>query len=205
VTSPSPLVRHMDVLFQRPDPWGYRTSPYEARKRAVTLACLPQARYTSGFEPGCANGVLSEPLLARCEQLLCADASRAALNRAAEQVGMRPGLSWRQMTIPQEWPDQPLDLIVLSELLYYLDAEDCLLVAQHCVQTLRPGGTVLACHWRQTADDFLISGEAAHDGLRQVFDASGVVQHTRLHRETDFQIDVWTRRDHACRVEGPAP
>lgn len=186
-----PLIHHMDQLFQRPDPWNYRTSPYEIRKRAVTLACLPQRRYASAFEPGCANGVLSEQLLARCDQLLCADASAAALGRAAEQVGARQGLTWRQMTVPDEWPTERFDLIVLSELLYYLDTPACHAVAQRCLRSLRPGGTLLACHWRQSADDFLSTGEIAHGVLQDVFEASGDMSHVRMHREKDFLIDVW--------------
>lgn len=192
-----PLIRHMDQLFQRADPWNYRTSPYEIRKRAVTLACLPQWRYGSAFEPGCANGVLSEQLLTRCDQLLCADASTAALGRAAEQVGMRPGLTWRQMSVPEEWPTERFDLIVLSELLYYLDTPACHAVAQRCVASLRPGGTLLACHWRQSADDFLSTGEISHAVLQEVFDASGNMGHVRMHREKDFLIDVW--------IQGRAP
>lgn len=189
----APLISHVDELFQRPDPWNYRTSPYEIRKRAVTLACLPQWRYASAFEPGCANGVLSEQLLARCDHLLCADASAAALSRAAEQVGTRPGLTWRQMSIPNEWPTERFDLIVLSELLYYIDTAACHAVAQRCLASLRPGGTLLACHWRQSADDFLSTGEASHAVLREVFEASGVMGHMRMHREKDFLIDVWIK------------
>lgn len=192
-TPQTPLVRHMDQLFERADPWNYRSSPYEIRKRAVTLACLPQWRYASAFEPGCANGVLSEQLLTRCDALLCADASPAALRRAAEQVGDRPGLSWRRMTVPDEWPDQRFDLIVLSELLYYLDLDACRQVADRCLASLRPGGTLLACHWRHGADDFRSTGEAAHGVLREGFDRSGVMGHMRMHRERDFLIDVWTK------------
>ena len=34
------------------DPWGYRTRWYEARKRRLAAACLPDRAYDSGFEPG---------------------------------------------------------------------------------------------------------------------------------------------------------
>ncbi len=202
---PTPLIRHMDQLFQRADPWNYRTSPYEIRKRAVTLACLPQWRYASAFEPGCANGVLSEQLLTRCDALLCADASLAALRRAAEQVGDRPGLSWRQMTVPDEWPDERFDLIVLSELMYYLDLDACHQVAERCLSSLRPGGTLLACHWRHAADDFQCTGEGAHAALREVFNRAGVMGHMRMHRERDFLIDVWTKGRAPQAEPGAAP
>ena len=52
------------------DPWGFRTSWYEARKRSILLACLPRQRYRSGYEPGCSNGELAAVLALRCERLL---------------------------------------------------------------------------------------------------------------------------------------
>ncbi|SEL21154.1 Nodulation protein S (NodS) [Roseateles sp. YR242] len=188
------LIHHMDRLFEEPDPWRYRTSAYEARKRAITMACLPDLRYGRGFEPGCANGALSELLAARCSELVCADASAGALHRAVEQVGARQGVQWRQLTVPQHWPEEHFDLIVLSEFLYYLDAQACTAVAQQCLASLTPGGSVLACHWRGQADDFVIQGSEAHGCLREVFHSSPEMAAVRAHREADFLIDVWSMR-----------
>ena len=65
---------HFEALFTSSnDPWGFRTRWYEARKRSLTLACLPHQRYASGFEPGCANGELSAVLAERCDHLLVCD------------------------------------------------------------------------------------------------------------------------------------
>lgn len=196
------LIRHMDRLFQAADPWHYRTSAYEARKRAVTLACLPRARYALAFEPGCANGALSEQLARRCDRLLCADASASALAWAREQVSAHAGLEWQQLTVPDQWPQERFDLIVLSEFLYYLDAEACAEVATRCLDSLTEGGTVLACHWRHHADDFLIQGDEAHACLRSVFSRSGDVTAVRAHREPDFLIDVWSRSGVSFRRTG---
>ena len=44
---------YFDRLYSaEPDPWGFRSRPYEARKRAVTLACLPEAHYSTAFRAG---------------------------------------------------------------------------------------------------------------------------------------------------------
>ena len=131
--------------------------------------------------------------------------SGSALRRAAEQVGDRPGLSWRQMTVPDEWPDERFDLIVLSELMYYLDLDACHQVAERCLSSLRPGGTLLACHWRHAADDFQCTGEGAHAALREVFNRAGVMGHMRMHRERDFLIDVWTKGRAPQAEPGAAP
>ena len=65
---------HFDGLFAASeDPWHFKQRWYEQRKRAMTLACLPRARYASGYEPGCANGELSAALAGRCDRLLISD------------------------------------------------------------------------------------------------------------------------------------
>ena len=46
---------------------------YERRKRARSLAALPQERYRRGFEPGCAVGALTVGLAGRCDELLAVD------------------------------------------------------------------------------------------------------------------------------------
>lgn len=50
------------------DPWGFDDRWYERRKYALTLAILTRPTYTCAFEPGCANGALTELLQARCDR-----------------------------------------------------------------------------------------------------------------------------------------
>src|ERR1700712_2065045 len=76
---PIPGPAYFDAMFQASaDPWKYKERWYEERKRALTLACLPQRRYASGYEPGCANGELSAALAGRCDRLLISDGTAAA-------------------------------------------------------------------------------------------------------------------------------
>ena len=71
------------------DPWNYTSSWYERRKRALTLAVLPEADYGAGLEIGCSIGTLSVELAARCREFVAVDASSAALAQAAERL-VRP-------------------------------------------------------------------------------------------------------------------
>ena len=87
------------------DPWGFTTSSYEARKRQVTLASLPNERYASAFEPGCANGLLTELLAERCDRVLACDVSPRALARAGERVGARRNVHLERREVPSAWPD----------------------------------------------------------------------------------------------------
>ena len=108
------------VHSESADPWDYTTSWYERRKRSLTLAALPRESYESGLEIGCSIGTLTAELAGRCASLLAVDASSTALGRAAERLAPFPGVSTRQLTLPAEWPDGHYDLVVVSEVGYYL-------------------------------------------------------------------------------------
>ena len=106
-----------DLFAGSDDPWGFRTRWYESRKRALTLACLPAARYARAFEPGCANGELTAALATRCDQVLASDGVAAAVLLAQQRLnglGLT-NVSVAQAWVPQDWPAQTFDLIVFSE------------------------------------------------------------------------------------------
>ena len=100
------------------DPWGYTDRWYEERKRALTLAALPDARYGRVLEVGCGIGVLTALLAERADHLLAVDVSAAAVERARARV---PGVQVEVADVAEGVPDGPFDLVVLSEVGYYLD------------------------------------------------------------------------------------
>ena len=113
-----------DQLYQHnPDPWAFRERWYEQRKRAMTLASLPRQHYRSTYELGCANGELSLGLAQRTEALLCCDAAAKAVELARQRLSDCPNAEVLQSRVPADWPEGSFDLIVLSEMAYYLDAE----------------------------------------------------------------------------------
>ena len=112
---------YFDAMFTKSDdPWKFRSRWYERRKRALTLACLPSARYVVGFKPGCANGELSACLATRCDRLLVSDGVEQAVALASDRLEKLPNVEVSSAWIPRKWPFEKFDLIVLSEFLFYV-------------------------------------------------------------------------------------
>ncbi len=185
---------YFDSLFSRDDdPWRFKSRWYEARKRALTLACLPQSRYASAYEPCCANGELSAALASRCEQLLVSDGSSQACARATARLADLSHVKVRQLWVPQQWPDETFDLIVHSEYGFYLAAEDIDGLADKTAASLRGGATVLACHWRRPIEGCAFSGDEVHDRLLQRMLKSTALTQVCQVLEPDLRLDVWCR------------
>ena len=171
------------------DPWGLATRWYETRKYALTMALLPDRHYRDAFEPGCSVGVLTGMLAARCGQVLAWDASGAAVRAADARTAGLPNVSVHRGVIPGEWPPGRFDLIVFSEVLYYFAGRELDLVLDRGVASLRPGGSVLAVHWRHPVADYPRSGDDVHRVLAARRDLARRVGHT----ETDFTAEVYQR------------
>ena len=147
------------------DPWGFTSRWYEKRKYALTMAMLPAERYDSAFEPGCSIGVLTRQLAARCDRLLSCDIARAAVTAASQRTADYPHVRVEQRALPADWPDGEFDLIVASEFLYYFGGNDLPAVIDLCQAALRPGGTLLAVHWRHPVAEYPRSGDSVHEVL----------------------------------------
>lgn len=181
-----------DRLFaEGPDPWHFKGSWYEARKRDLLLASLPRAHYASAFEPGCAAGFLSEKLAPRCDSLLAWDGARDAVGYAAERLAPYPHARVAHGRVPDQWPEGAFDLIVLSEFLYYLEEHDIARLAQCCRGSLLASGsgaTVVGCHWLHPFGGSPLGGARAHDILHGHLQIPRVAQW----RDADFCLEVWS-------------
>ena len=123
------------------DPWNYETSAYEAEKYARSLALLPPRRFPRALEVGCSIGVMSEAIARRCDSLLGLDFAPTAIDRArARQI---PGAQFEVAEVPKGWPDGQWDLIVLSEVLYYLSATMLDEAIDRVAESLAPDGACL--------------------------------------------------------------
>lgn len=181
---------YFDQLFAgNDDPWAFRQRWYERRKRALTLAVLTRPRYASVFEPGCANGELSAELAPRCDRLLCGDTAGAAVALATTRLLGFPHARVEQSRLPEQWPPGPFDLIVLSELCYYLDLDDLHRLIDRAVASLSDDGQLLACHWRPTIEGCPQTADQVHATLAQRLGMPHVVSH----HEPDFLLDLWSR------------
>jgi SAM-dependent methyltransferase len=158
-------VEYFEAIYARDaDPWGFESRWYETRKYGLTLTALPRERYARGFEPGCAMGVLTEQLAKRCDALVAAEAVATVAERARQRVRAWPGVEVRELAIPDAWPEGTFDLIVLSEVLYYLRPEAMTDLLARIDASLAPGGHVVAVHWTGETD-YPQTGEAVHARL----------------------------------------
>jgi SAM-dependent methyltransferase len=180
-----------------PDPWGFTSRWYEERKYALSAALLPSRRYHSAFEAGCSIGVFTAMLAPRCDRLLACDLSPAAVAAATERTARFPQVRVEQRALPGDWPRQGgFDLVVLSEVLYYFAGTDLDRMLDHTVAGLRPGGSLLAVHWRHPVAEYPRGGDEVHHAL------AGRAGLTRLveHRERDFVAEVYLRGSTAPSV-----
>jgi SAM-dependent methyltransferase len=182
--------RYFEGLFRgNNDPWGFRQRWYEQRKRLVTLAALPRPHYPTNFEPGCANGELSAALAERCDRLLCCDTSAAAANLARTRLSLFDHAEVRQCRLPGDWPVEKYDLIVFSEIGYYLDRQDLTEVIRRISDSLTADGQLLACHWRPPIEGCPLNARQVHDLIHEQLHLPRLV----LHQEADFLLEVWSR------------
>lgn len=93
------------------------------------------------------------------------------------------------MRVPEEWPDGGFDLVVLSEVGYYLAGDDLDRLTDCAERSLVDGGTLLACHWRHPVDDYPVTGDEVHAVLGGRPGLDRVVTHI----EEDLLLDVWTK------------
>lgn len=179
---------YFERLYQSdPDPWRFATSGYEREKYAATVAALPRARFTRGFEVGCSIGVLTRQLAARCGSLLAVDVAETALAQARERCADLGHVAFAHMAVPGEWPEGAFDLVLFSEVLYYLGLDGIAEAARRTCACLEPGGTVLLVNWRGVTDG-ACPGEEAAD--RFIAACGSAVRRTRLERAEQYRLDV---------------
>jgi SAM-dependent methyltransferase len=130
-----------------PDPWRFRTSAYEAAKYSATVGAIADRRYRSALEVGCSIGVLSQAIAPLCDAFLGLDIAEAPLVEARARSLALPQARFARMAVPGDWPEGGFDLILLSEVLYFLSNEDIAATAAHVRRSLLPGGRVLLVNW----------------------------------------------------------
>ena len=172
------------------DPWSLATRWYEERKYAITMAVLPYRRYRHAFEPGCSVGVLTERLLQRCDRVTAIDVSVKALDATHRRLGaarLADRVALQRGSIDSPWPSGPFDLVVLSEVCYYLQPQTLRAVLEREIPRLPRPATVVTAHWRHAVADYPTTGDEVNDVITQT---SGL---HRLggYRDDDVVIDVF--------------
>jgi chemotaxis methyl-accepting protein methylase len=73
-----------------------------------------------------------------------------------------PNVTFANLRVPEQWPlAQKFDLILLSEVLYFLNQADIERVAAHAMASLSPGGIVLLVNYTGQIEEPLSGHQAA--------------------------------------------
>lgn len=181
---PSATPEELDALYERnPDPWNFRASAYEREKYLQTLASLPKQRYLSALEVGASIGVLGRLVAPRCDRYLGIDASRRAIDIARRDLPA--SMAFRFCVVPERFPDGPFDLILLSEVLYFLARDDIEVLASQVVAAA-PQGDVVCVNYLGATDRDLDGAQAV-----RIFTAAFGRPPRRIFATSDYRIDVF--------------
>ena len=188
-SSPPPTsAAAFEALYRSsPDPWGFATSPYERHRYDTILESLQRAAYGTAFEPGCSIGALTARLATRCRHVIATDIAPTAIRRATERCRHLDNVSVRLADGLIELPEEPLDLIVFSEIGYYFDEATLRRYASLLAGRLDSGGELIAVHWLGHSPDHVLHGDAVHDALVETLQLSWISGA----RHDGFRIDSW--------------
>jgi predicted TPR repeat methyltransferase len=164
----------------RDDPFGFDENPNEQIKFRKTLEACGEGNLGRVLEIGCAVGSFTELIAPRATDLLAIDVSEAAIQQATERMSGHPHVHLEARALPAEFPDGPFDLIIASDVLYYLtvdDLETCLTLIE---QRLAPGGALVAVDYLPRVGT-LLNGDELHDFL---------ADHTTMSHTLDERIEL---------------
>jgi SAM-dependent methyltransferase len=179
---------HFKRLYHdNPDPWNFKTSAYEQQKYEATLAALGNRRFEMALEVGCSIGILTRRLASRCNRLIGVDFVPDAVAMARARCAPLPGVSIQQMQIPQQWPEGQFDLILFSEVLYFLDEHDLRETCELTLRSLLPGGLVLLVNYTGVTDDPTNGDDAAALFIKASFPA---LRPILQNRDSLYRLDL---------------
>jgi hypothetical protein len=94
------------------------------------------------------------------------------------------------MFVPDQWPDGAFELILLSEVVYYLSRDDVGRLAAKVTNSLAKGGSVTLVHWTGLTN-YPLSGDEAAALFIERLGPTCVVE--RADRYAEFRLDVLSR------------
>jgi SAM-dependent methyltransferase len=173
-----------------PDPWRYADSEYERAKYAATLAACGPGPFEAALELGGSIGVFSALLAPRCARLQTIDFSPTAAALARERLRPFDHVEVTVGRIPDALPARAHDLVVASEVLYYLTPAELERTLAALEQVLAPGGRLVCVHWRPGGPERPLDADTVHDEVRR----QAWLAHTRSASTEEYLLDLLERR-----------
>jgi hypothetical protein len=100
------------------------------------------------------------------------------------------GVRVLEAALPDALPPGPLDLVVFSEILYYLDDSSLRAAVERALAALQPGADLLLVHWRGWPAEAPRDAEATHRLVAAHPDLATLVEHV----DEEFLLHVLRRR-----------
>ena len=164
------------------DPFGFDVNPDEQLKFRKTLEICGDGKLGRVLEIGCAVGSFTEMIASRATDVLAIDVSEAAIRQAKQRLHQQQNVRLETRTLPAEFPDGQFDLIIASDVLYYLTVEDLQTCMGMIEAALSSGGAMVAVHYIPRVGT-LLDGNELHDLMK----AHSTLSHT-LDERTEFGV-----------------
>lgn len=190
---------HLTGLYaQADDPWDTHASGYEQAKFRQTTASLPRERYRCGLEVGCGAGALTAHLAPRCDHLIAMDCTARALTVAQARLAFAH-VDFVQGAAPSDWPTQTPDLVILSEVLYFLTDAESAGLAVRLTADCAPACDIVLVNWLGDTGGAIGGADAADRLIRKLTTAC---QPVTAQSFDGFRIDVLRRQISPRRNQG---
>jgi predicted TPR repeat methyltransferase len=183
-----------DVYSHHDDPWKFETSPYELAKYEATIAALPSGKYKNAFEIGCSIGVLTQMLAGRCDNLLSVDAAEAPLAKARQRLKGVKQVTIEKMMVPDQFPANQFDLILMSEVGYYLSMPDLQRLQELIISSLEVNGNLLLVHWTPFVPDYPLTGDEVHDSFMKFSGNGKPFKHLLHQQQKTYRLDLFEKQ-----------
>jgi 2-polyprenyl-3-methyl-5-hydroxy-6-metoxy-1,4-benzoquinol methylase len=149
------------------------------------------SRFSQALEIGCSIGVLTQMLAQQCNALLAVDVAPTALAAAAARCAGLSNVTFENLQIPAQWPARKFDLMLFSEVLYFLTPADIADTAGRACASALPGAIVFLVNYTEQIEE-PCSGDAAADHF--ISAADGCFEVIRHARHEKFRLDLLRKR-----------
>ncbi len=150
-------LKHLRALYEHTDdPWNFAHSDYEQDKFRATRRALMRDSYRSALELGCGNGALARHIAPLCDNYTGIDAIERAVIAARKAV---PEARFIVDCYPCRLPDATFDLVILSEILYFLTPDEIRHLARNLSHNARHA-EVICVTWLGETEQALQGADA---------------------------------------------
>jgi SAM-dependent methyltransferase len=95
-----------------------------------------------------------------------------------------------ELDVPRQWPaGRSFDLVVVSEVGYFLSPAALDRLVERIEDSLRDDGVVVLCHWRHPVEGWVMDAEAVHRG----FAVDGLPPLQATYRDRDVELRMLAR------------